>query len=43
MNAGDEYSILPSVLGIIMFLAVVPVIPVAISAALIHDQYGTEE
>ena len=38
----DYYnSILSSALG--MFFAVVPVIPVAISAGIIHDQYGTEE
>ncbi len=33
--------ILSSALG--MFFAVVPVIPVAISAGFIHEQYGTKE
>ncbi len=41
MHACAVMSILLSALG--MFLAGVPVIPVAISAGIIHDQYGTEE
>ncbi len=37
---GDEYYSMHSVEYV---FAVVPVIPVAISAGIIHEQYGTEE